>query len=107
VLLLLSLHAAQSGPNHFHRPARAERPSSARGVASAGRSDDAGYARDGAGHAQCLLCRLQRDLSSSLRGSAPAEPEAPQPSRPGEAVASAAHQGTPAGVSRGRAPPRA
>jgi hypothetical protein len=71
MLFALTGHAFFASSSHFH---------AAPGGLTSARSDDAGRVEEqrdareatrGGGHAQCLLCRLQRDFVSALRHSDP------------------------------------
>jgi hypothetical protein len=69
-LLLLALfgHAFFAGATHFHRVRGAVGASP---VACAGTRDDAGQSPSSGSHAECLLCRLQRNYVSDLQHTAP------------------------------------
>jgi hypothetical protein len=105
-LLLLALfgHAFFVSATHFHRVVRAEGASP---VASVGERGDSGQTPASGGHAECLLCRLQRNYVSDLQQTSPAiaAPEhRPQGHVGTRAVSpSAAHLIAPSG----RAPPNA
>ncbi|HEV2706407.1 MAG TPA: hypothetical protein VGV59_10815 [Pyrinomonadaceae bacterium] len=68
LLLLLFAHAFMASATHFHRPASAGATSAANSAptASYGVRDEADTERDASFHAQCLLCRLQRNFISDL-----------------------------------------
>lgn len=71
VLLAVMAHAFLVSATHFHRAGLAV-GNPAPGVVSAGDHGDTGKTREaGDQHAQCLLCRLQRNLVSDLHRSAP------------------------------------
>jgi hypothetical protein len=105
-LLLLALfgHAFFVSATHSHRVVRADGASS---VASVGERGDVRQTPASGGHAECLLCRLQRNYVSDLQHTAPAvaAPERqPQGHTGTRAVSSsAAHLLAPSG----RAPPNA
>ncbi|MCA1629892.1 MAG: hypothetical protein LC774_06060, partial [Acidobacteria bacterium] len=68
LLLLLVFHGVQASAAHTHLAPNL----SARAVSTSPRVAEGGEGLDARGvnnHAQCLLCRLQRNLSSSLRSS--------------------------------------
>lgn len=108
VLLLLTLHAVQAGATHF--PRLGQTPTAPRGHAfSTGESceADAPTAQTESGaHAQCLLCRLQRSLSTGLGNSAPVAFSPPQVWLLIESASADAPRPPPTGVIPGRAPPR-
>lgn len=102
-LLALLLHAALAGATHFHRIGRGLSPSPHTVAASPNGESAATF--ETAGHAQCLLCRLQRDLASGLSNAGPATIEPPPSALPIEAVARDARRNLFPGVAHGRAPP--
>lgn len=103
VLLALCLHAALAGATHFHRIGRGL-PLSSPGRAAI--RDEAAHATpESAGHTQCLLCRLQRNLASGLCNAGPAMTEPPPAAlRLDTLPLGASHSPLP-GVAQGRAPP--
>ncbi len=67
LLLVLFAHAFMASATHFHRPEQGRAlPAVSTSTPSCGVSDDADKARDASFHAQCLLCRLQRNFVSDL-----------------------------------------
>jgi hypothetical protein len=105
VLFALTGHALFAASTHFHT---GRGPLSFARQGDAGRVESrqaAGRAGKTAGHAQCLLCRLQREFISGLRHGVPqvAEPHAlsPRLARGTESVVSSAALLSPTG----RAPP--
>ncbi|MCA1634333.1 MAG: hypothetical protein LC802_11740 [Acidobacteria bacterium] len=104
VLLALIWHAFLVSSTHIHRVQSSEDELA---VASMGSSGGAEHAPPSGGHAQCLLCRLQRNFISDLQHTVPAiaapateaQGDAELPSPP----ASAAHLLLPSG----RGPPLA
>lgn len=105
VLLALFLHAALAGATHLHLTGSGLPPPTA-GIAAG--SSEAGHAAlETTGHAQCLLCRLQRDLASGLINTGPAINE-PPPSTPRfDAAPLGASHRILRGLTQGRAPPLA
>ncbi len=105
ILLALFLHAALAGATHLHLTGSSLPPPTA-GIAAG--SSEAGHAAlETTGHAQCLLCRLQRDLASGLINAGPAINE-PPPTNPRFAAAPhGASRSILRGLTQGRAPPPA
>ena len=71
LLLVLFAHAFMVSATHFHRTERAGVAAAAAAATlasslSCGESNDAEDGRDASFHAQCLLCRLQRNFVSDL-----------------------------------------
>jgi len=72
LLLVLFAHAFMVSATHVHRPelSRAAAAAAAAAMTAASTSceerDDADSLRDASFHAQCLLCRLQRNFVSDL-----------------------------------------
>lgn len=106
MLLFLICHAFVISATHFHRDVRPGAQSVTLGL-TAGGEDDATQPNAATGHAQCLLCRLQRNFVCDLEQGIPAMP-APR------AVAATTHvhaAATHASISflkpSGRAPPSA
>jgi hypothetical protein len=105
VLLLLTLHAVQAGATHFPRQTQA--PTAQPGHAlSFLESWETGAPSESGGHAQCLLCRLQRSLSTGLGNSAPVVFSPPQDSLLIESAATDNPRATSPVSTPGRAPPR-
>jgi hypothetical protein len=105
VLLVLMLHALQAGATHFPRAVQkpaAQTPPAASFVGER----EATTATDSGAHAQCLLCRLQRNLSVALKNSAPVAFTPPQDSLHVESASTDTTHAAPPGVACGRAPPR-
>jgi hypothetical protein len=71
LLLLLVVHAVQASAVHTHLAGNLATRQASGAAASVSRDGDSRDAREGDNEAQCLLCRLQRNLSSSLYNSAP------------------------------------
>ena len=69
MLLALVCHAFLVGATHFHRVQKAEGAPSAAAISRQGGGEQS---PPSGGHAQCLLCRLQRNFISDLQHSAPA-----------------------------------
>jgi hypothetical protein len=69
-LLLLALfgHAFVVSATHFHRVPLADGASASAGVGERG---EAGQSPASGGHAECLLCRLQRNYVSDLQHTTP------------------------------------
>jgi hypothetical protein len=78
LLLALTAHAFVASATHFHRVADAGAHSES--AALLGKERNGQGAPLAGDDAQCLLCRLQRDLVSELRGAALAL--APPPAEP-------------------------
>lgn len=71
LLLALLAHAVLVSTTHFHRAGQAA-SAAPPGVSQARDAKDSGASPDAGGqHAQCLLCRLQRNLVSDLHDSTP------------------------------------
>jgi hypothetical protein len=103
-MLFLVFHAVQASAAHTHL---APNPSAGQAGASPCVTDaDEGLDPRGLNtHAQCPVCRLQRNLSSNLHNSAPVSIE-PRAIRLGvEPVAAAPGHTRPSRASAGRAPP--
>lgn len=108
VLLLLTLHALQAGATHFPRatpPPATESGHVVPLVESLGATAPTASTETGA-HAQCLLCRLQRSLSTGLNNSAPVAFSPPQDSILIESASTDRPRTTPPAATPGRAPPR-
>lgn len=105
VLLALFLHAALAGATHIHQTNRGLTPPAP--DIAAGANEKGHAATDTAGHAQCILCRLQRDLSSGLRNAASAVTEPPPATPRFDAAPLGARHRILRGLSHGRAPPLA
>jgi hypothetical protein len=105
ILLVLFLHAALAGASHFHRLGRGLAAPASRDAAV--RNAEAQSAPESSAHAECLLCRLQRDLASGLRNAGSATVEPPSAPLTLEAASPDACPATLRGVARGRAPPNA
>ncbi|HLL76183.1 MAG TPA: hypothetical protein VK421_13065 [Pyrinomonadaceae bacterium] len=105
VLLLLTLHALQAGATHFPRASQTPTTRTGHSVPSAEGRETAASTESG-GHAQCLLCRLQRSLSTGLKNSAPVAFSPPQDLLLVESASADAPTATPPGVAHGRGPPR-
>lgn len=71
VLLFLICHAFLASATHFHRDVRPGVSPVALGL-SAGGDEDATQPNVATGHAQCLLCRLQRNFVCELEQGIPA-----------------------------------
>lgn len=73
LFFVLAPHALLVGTAHTHlAPGSFDyAPDRAAKAGGVGVRQDAPESKKGAGHAQCLLCRLQRDLSSGLRHDVP------------------------------------
>ena len=108
MLLILTLHAVQAGAAHL--PRLGQTPTTPTGHAvSFGESweaDAPAAATESGAHAQCLLCRLQRSLSTGLGNSAPVAFSPPQDWLLIESASADAPRSAPTGVASGRAPPR-
>jgi hypothetical protein len=106
LLLLLVVHAAQASAAHTHLTGNlATRPASG-AAASVSRDGDSRDAREDENEAQCLLCRLQRNLSSSLYNSAPTFTEPSAKPVTAEAVSPESTHNFFRRAPSGRAPPR-
>lgn len=104
VLLVLMLHAIQAGATHF--PRAAQKPTAQTSQdASLAESWGQAASAESSGHAQCLLCRLQRSLSAGLKNAAPVAFTPPQDSLLVESDKTDALHVAPPGVAHGRAPP--
>ena len=103
-MLLLALHAVQASAAHTHLAPRL----SAQASGASHSVSDGGGGLDSSGlngHAQCPVCRLQRNLSSNLHNPAPVS-TAPRTIRLRiEHVAADAGHTRPSRASAGRAPP--
>lgn len=107
VLLLLTLHAVQAGATHLPRRGRTA-TLTAHALSSVGSFEataSTAPAESGA-HAQCLLCRLQRNLATGLKNSAPAAFSPPQDSLLIASASTDNPRTTPPAATPGRAPPR-
>ncbi|HEY9281984.1 MAG TPA: hypothetical protein VIP46_00885 [Pyrinomonadaceae bacterium] len=107
VLLLLTLHAFQAGATHLPQPAQ---PPPTRTVHAHPSGESWGAttstaSTESVAHAQCLLCRLQRSLSTGLGNSAPVAFSPPLHWLLVESAAADAPRSTPTVASSGRAPP--
>ena len=106
LLLALLAHAFFVSTTHLHRAQRGG-AGAAPVSASVGRDERAGGLPTAGAHAQCLLCRLQRNLALGLRHSAPSL----NPPGPGPAHVEFRHEPfvslTHLSLARGRAPPAA
>ncbi|HVG31397.1 MAG TPA: DUF2946 family protein [Pyrinomonadaceae bacterium] len=104
LMLLLVFHAVQAGAAHTHLAPNL----SAQAADASPRVSDGGEGRDSRefnSHAQCPVCRLQRNLSSNLHNSAPVA-IAPRTTRLRiETVVAAPGHTRPSRASAGRAPP--
>jgi hypothetical protein len=103
-MLLLVFHAVQASAAHTHlAPNLSAQASSASPCAS-----DGGGGLDSRGlnsHAQCPVCRLQRNLSSNLYNSAPVSIAPPTLRLGVEPVTTEPGHTRPSRASAGRAPP--
>ncbi|HZI17392.1 MAG TPA: hypothetical protein VEY09_02265 [Pyrinomonadaceae bacterium] len=71
MLFALTAHALFASTSHFHTGLAADATARLDGAGRvAGQQDTGGAGKSGA-HAQCLLCRLQRDFVSVLRHGVP------------------------------------
>ena len=104
-LLLLTLHAVLAGAMHFPRPAQTPTAQSGRAPSFVVSWEAVAPAESGA-HSQCLLCRLQRNLSTGLKNSAPVAFSPPHDSPPTESDPTGNLRTTTPGITVGRAPPR-
>lgn len=104
VLLLLTLHAFQAGAAHVPQPVQP--PTQTGHAFSPGESWEAAVSTESGAHAQCLLCRLQRSLSTGLGNSAPVAFSPPQDWLLIESASADTPRPPPTGVAPGRAPPR-
>lgn len=106
LLLLLFAHAFLVSATHLHR-SEPVGPQKAQTQVSLGSGEDFNPASEAGGHAQCLLCRLQRNFITDYhKTSLPAEP----PRRKTLACDSSSattHADRPFSVPAGRAPPSA
>ncbi len=105
VLLLLTLHAFQASATHLPRPHQTQ-PEQSDHTLTFVEGWEATASPEAGGHAQCLLCRLQRGLSTGLKNSAPVAFSPPQDSLLIESASAKAPRAMPPGVAHGRAPPR-
>jgi hypothetical protein len=76
LFFVLTTHALFVGTTHTHRGPNFVGAFDYTAARNVGERQDAPESKKGTGHAQCLLCRLQRDLSSGLRHAVP-QTEAP------------------------------
>lgn len=108
MLLLLTLHAVQAGATHFPRLGQKPTTQTGRVIPPGGSwgADASAAATESGAHAQCVLCRLQRSLSTGLGNSAPVAFSPPQNRLLTESASADAPRPPPPGVARGRAPPR-
>lgn len=109
VLLLLTLHAVLAGATHLPRlgrtPTKTQTDHALSSAASCNATGSTASTESGA-HAQCILCRLQRSLSTGLGNSAPVAFSPPQDYLLIESASADTPRTTPPGVAPGRAPPR-
>lgn len=105
LLLLLFWHAFLASATHFHRTAPA--PAGQERATQVGDGKDATGTADAGGHAQCLLCRLQRNfVADAQKESAPVSAP-PTALLAAELPPSLCHVARPFSVPSGRAPPLA
>jgi hypothetical protein len=71
VLFALTGHALLAASSHFHTGRGSLSAARQNDDGRVGQRQDAGQAGKTAGHTQCLLCRLQREVISGLRHGAP------------------------------------
>ena len=102
------LHAVQAGATHLPRPGQTPTTRTGRALTSgeSWEADASAASTEAGAHAQCLLCRLQRSLSTGLGNSAPVAFSPPQDWLLIESASADAPHSTPTGVASGRAPPR-
>lgn len=106
VLLLLLAHAFIVSAMHSHRIRFDDRASESVHVIAGSHSDgDEGLEANG--HAQCLLCRLQRSLIADLYNPASISAPSLQKFAYGEALTAPAHSNESFLIPAGRAPPLA
>lgn len=111
LLLVLFAHAFMASATHFHRPETggANRATAGNNVSTpaCGARDNAENARDASFHAQCLLCRLQRNFVADLSHADARTAAAPQTHEGGEAHAVLHFSQGSFLIPAGRAPPLA
>ena len=106
MLLFLICHAFLVSATHFHRDARPGAPAATVGV-SAGSDEGTAPASVAFNHAQCLLCRLQRNFICDLEQGIPAMPAPPADTLRRESLTTPLHSPTFYLTHFGRGPPSA
>jgi hypothetical protein len=105
VLLFLIWHAFFVSATHLHRDARLEIPATTVGHNSVGSPQDADQSPVAITHAQCLLCRLQRNFICDLEQAMPATLAPPASMPCWEILQPSPHSETSTLSPSGRAPP--
>jgi hypothetical protein len=105
VLLLLTVHAVSAGATHFPRALQAA-PEAPGHTLTVSENPEKTTATESGAHTQCLLCRLQRSLSTGLKNSAPVAFTPPHDSLLVESASADTPRAAQRAATRGRAPPR-
>lgn len=106
MLLFLIWHAFFVSATHFHRDVRPGATPATLGL-SAGGDEGAEQTNVATNHAQCLLCRLQRNFICDLEQGIPATPAPPADKVCHANLTTSIHSRTSFLVPSGRAPPSA
>jgi Protein of unknown function (DUF2946) len=104
LLLLLVLHAAHASASHTHLAGNFA-PAAAGATQAVSERDDAGSTNRAEDESQCLLCRLQRNLSATLYNSEPTLTEPRSEFIPAEQADAAPGHSFHLRAPSGRAPP--